>query len=463
MHVLEEVGFQVHVPEALNLFAEAGAVVDRENRTIRIKESLVKELISTVPPHLKLYGRDSENDMTLGAGNVYFGTGGTALNVIDYDGDVQRSASMNDLIDIIRIVDKMEHIHFMLLPTYPNEIAVEHVDINRFYAGLKYTSKHIMGGVYTSQGIDDVITMAEKIAGSPEALRERPFISMIACSISPLRLDSKYGSFMMQTARKGIPTAVPVEPLCGATAPVTLAGTLVIQNCDGLINIMLTQLTNPGAPVIYGCVATSVSLHDVRYLGGPVESGMINAATAQLARYYGFPYYSTAGISDSKVLDAQCGYETAINNLLVGLAGGDLVHDAAGLMEFATSVSKEKLVIDDEILGMVLRAVRGIDINENTLAEDVIKSIGPGGNFIAHRHTRKYMYREHYTPRLSNRQPRELWQVEGAKTTEETAHDRVMAILSDRPNHYINETVDAELLNTFPHIEAEYLPIEVSG
>jgi trimethylamine--corrinoid protein Co-methyltransferase len=262
---------------------------------------------------------------------------------------------------------------------------------------------------------------------------------------------------MIQLARQGIPTAVPVEPLCGATAPVTLAGTLVIQNCDGLITTMLTQLANAGAPVIYGSVATSINFHDVRYLGGPVESGMINAATAQLARFYGFPYYSTAGISDSKTLDAQCGYETAVNNLLVALAGGDFIHDTAGLMEFATTVSKEKLIIDNEILGMVSRAVKGIEVNADTLAFDAIKNAGPGGNFIADRHTRKYMHKEHFFPGLSNREKREVWINNGHQTTAQRANEIVKEILSDNHKCCIDESLAASLVNSFPNIRAKHL------
>ncbi len=452
MQTLEEVGFEVQQEEAFEMFKKAGANVEHESRIVRLKEDQVKDIISTVPSQLTLYGRDPKNNIHLNSGNVYFGTGGTALNVLNYDTGEQVPATLDDLNDIIRIVDKMDNVHLMLLPTYPNEVPFENVDVNRFYAGMKYTSKHIMGGVYTSKGIDDVIAMAEKVAGSAAKLREEPFISIITCGISPLRVDSKYGSYAMQVARQGIPVAVPVEPLCGATAPVTLAGTLVIQNCDGLIHMMLTQLANPGAPAIYGSVATSVDLLNVKYLGGPVESGMINAATAQLARHYGFPYYSTAGISDSKTLDAQCGYESAVNNLLVGLAGGDFIHDAAGLMEFATTVSKEKIVIDNDILGMVSRSIKGINVNEDTMAFSSIKNAGPGGNFIAERHTRRFMKKEHYKPTISDRQSREDWTAQGSKTAAERAHEKVLEILGSEPELYIDKDIENDLTELYPKI-----------
>jgi trimethylamine--corrinoid protein Co-methyltransferase len=257
MEVFNEIGFKVHLPEVFEILRKIGASVDSHERIVRLSESMVMELISSIPPELTLYARQVDHDIHLGSGNVYFGTGGTALNVLDYETNQQRAATLSDLFDIVRLVDCLDNIHLLLLPTYPNDLPIDKVDINRFMTGLANTKKHIMGGVYTSQGIRDVIAMAEIIAGSAEALRERPFISMITCGISPLVLDSKYGALMIQVAKENIPLAVPVEPLCGATAPITLAGNLVIQNCDALIHLMTTQIVNPGAPVLYGCVATS--------------------------------------------------------------------------------------------------------------------------------------------------------------------------------------------------------------
>jgi trimethylamine--corrinoid protein Co-methyltransferase len=462
MRVFEEVGFEVFEPEALEMFKKAGADVDSERQVVKLKEPVVKDLISPAPQTVTLFGRKPEHNLELGSGNVHFGTGGTALNVLDYDTGERRPADLTDLIKVIRLVDRLPHVHFMLLPTYPNELPVEHVDINRFVAGLMYTSKHVMGGVYTSEGIRDVIAMAELVAGSAEALRKEPFVSMITCGISPLRLDSKYGAFMIQVARAGIPLAVPAEPLCGATSPVTLAGTLVIQNCDALINVMTTQMANPGTPVIYGCVSTATDLRDLKYLGGPVESGLINAATAQLAQYYRIPYYATAGISDSKTLDAQCGYEAAVNSLQVALAGGDFIHDAAGLMEFAMTVSLEKLVIDNEILGMAMRAVKGIEVNEDTLAFDVIRQVGPGGNFIAARHTRKYMRRSHFQSRLSDRENREDWIKDGRKITAQRAHEEVERILSEPVKTYVEDDLARSLAGRFTAIDPRNLS-EVSS
>ncbi len=449
MEVFAETGFEVREPEAFELFKAVAQSVDTDRRIVRLNADTVRELVARAPSTVTLCGREERYDCVLGSGEVYFGTGGTALDMLDYQQGTTRRATLKDLEHVTRVAHELENIDLFLLPTYPSDLEPEQVDLNRFYTGLSHTTKHIMGGVYTAKGIDDVIRMAEMIAGSPQALRERPFISMITCGISPLRLDSKYGAYMMQVAGEGIPLAVPAEPLCGATAPMSLAGALVIQNCDALINVMLTQLVNPGCPVIYGCVASTTDLHNLSYLGAPVEGAMINAATAQLTQYYGIPYYATAGISDAKTLDAQSGYESAVSSLLVALAGSDFIHDAAGLMEFALTVSLEKLVIDNEILGMVRRAVRGIEVNERTLAVDDIQKVGPGGNFLTSRKTRAFMRAEHFHPQLSDRSQRPEWEANGRLSAASRAHERVLDILARRPAALLDDAVRARVESRF--------------
>jgi len=264
MQVIEEVGFEVQSEMALELFKGAGARVDREKQLVRLDESKVKELIKAAPSEIRLCGQNESDDIILGGRRVYAGTGGTALYVYQPDVNQKRLASMEDLRYIARLVDKLDNIHFFLLPTYPNELPLEQVDVNRFFAGLDNTTKHVMGGVYTIDGAEQVIRMAQTVAGSVENLRQRPLISMIACIISPLRIDKTYGDMIVTIARNGIPVACPSEPLCGATSPVTLAGTLVVQTVDSLLGVMLTQIVNPGTPVLFGSVATNTDLRDLK-------------------------------------------------------------------------------------------------------------------------------------------------------------------------------------------------------
>ncbi|MCL0060244.1 trimethylamine methyltransferase family protein, partial [Dehalococcoidia bacterium] len=440
MRVIEEVGFEVNSESALKLFEGAGARVDRGKQLARLPRERVMELIETAPSEINLCGRDEKHDILLGGKRVYTGTGGTALYVYHPDTGQKQLATLNDLKRIARLVDGLDNIHLFMLPTYPSELPVEQVDVNRFFAGLDNTTKHVMGGVYTLDGVKQVIRMAEIVSGSSESLRRRPLVSMIACSISPLKMDKEYGDLLVTIAGAGIPLVCPAEPLCGATSPVTLAGNLVIQTVDSLMGVMLTQIINPGSPVIFGSVASSTDLRDLKYLAGSVEMGLLNAAGAQMAHFYKLPFYATGGMTDSKVLDSQSGYESAISGLLCALAGANFIHDAAGLMEFALTVSYEKFVIDNEILGMVMRAVEGIKVNDETLAFDLIKQVGPGGNFVTAKHTRRLMRSEHYQPSLSDRNSRQDWEAKGERLTWQRAAERVEEIMSNR-----NSNLPAEI------------------
>lgn len=451
LRVIEEIGCKVKSDIALESLEKAGAKVDKEKRRVRLSREKALELIGKAPSEVKLCGRDEKHDVLLGGNRVYTGTGGTALYIYEPVTGEKRQATLDDLKNIARLVDNLDNIHLFLLPTYPNELPFEQVDVNRFFAGLNNTTKHIMGGVYTPEGMQQVIRMAEIIAGSPEALRERPIISIITCVISPFIIDAKYGNLVVAAAKSGLPVVCPSEPLCGATSPVTLAGNLVVQTVDSLMGVILAQAVNPGTPVIFGSVATNTDLRDLKYIAGSVEMGLLNAAGAQMAQFYKLPYYATGGMTDSKTLDAQSGYESAITNLLCALSGANFIHDSAGLMEFAMTACYEKYVIDNDILGMVMRAVEGIKVDDETLAFDLMKEIGPGGNFVTAKHTRRFMRKEHYQPTISDRNERDTWEARGSQASWQKAADIVKKIL-ESPATGLSDTIREQVLAEFGDI-----------
>jgi trimethylamine--corrinoid protein Co-methyltransferase len=447
MRVIDEIGFEVNSEEALQLFEQAGARVDRDTRRVRMPQERARKLIGMAPPEIRLCGQEEKNDIHLGGKRVYAGTGGTALYIYEPATKQKRPATLADLKRIARLVNRLDNIHLFMLPTYPSELPVEQVDVNRFFAGLDNTTKHIMGGVYTPDGIKQVIAMAEIIAGSAEKLAERPLVSMVTCSsISPLKMDAQYGDLLIEVARRGIPVVCPSEPLCGATSPITLAGNIVIQAVDSLMGVMLTQIVRPWTPVIFGSVATNTYLIDFKYLAGSVEMGLLNAAGAQMAQFYHLPFYATGGMTDSKVLDAQSGYESALTSLLCALAGANFIHDAAGMMEFAMTACYEKFVIDNEILGMVMRAVAGVNVNKDTLAFDLIKEVGPGGNFVSARHTRNFMRREHYHASLSDQNNREEWEAKGGKAIWQKAGEKAKRLIAE-PRYRLPAAVREQILS----------------
>lgn len=431
LRVFEEVGFQVSLAEARDLFRQAGAEVDESTETVKVREDLVMDLIGAAPSTVMLCGRapDGETDCEVGGTNVYMGTGGTALNVQEPGSTERRPSTLSDVANMAKVVEALDNIHFYMLNVYPNDLPSGQVDINRFAAAFNRTRKHVMGGVYTVDGVRNVGRMAHIIAGSKEAFQQRPFVSMVTCVISPFKIDKHYGRLAVEVVNAGIPLVVPSEPLCGATAPITLAANLVVWIVDTLAGVMLAQLVKRGAPVLAGCVSSITDLRDLKYLSGAVEMGLLNAGASQLAEFYDLPVYVTAGMSDSKVNDAQAGYESALTNVMVALAGGNWIHDAAGFLEFCLTASYDKLVIDNEILGMTMRAVAGIEVNEQTLAFDLIKQAGPGGHFVSSRHTRRHMRSELYVPSLSNRENRDQWADAGALDVWQRATEKARAIL----------------------------------
>jgi len=429
MKVMENTGIAVHCKKALEIFESGGAKVDYEKMRVYIPEKLVEKCVEAAPSKITLYGREEKHDLVLTDKNVYLGTGGTALNVIDLD-KKRRPSTMKDVTNIARLVDALDNISFLVCPVYPTELDKNVVDVNRFYGSIFNTSKHVMGGVYTVEGVRQVIKIAEEIAGGPDKFKERPFISMITCIMSPLKFDKDYTELMLEVANYGLPLATPAAPLAGATGPMTLAGTLVQLNAEALAGIVLTQLVNKGMPVLYSAVPTTVDIRTMAFLFGSVEMGMMNAAAAQMARYYKVPIYATAGVSDSKLPDVQAGYEKATTAVLASLAGANYIHDAAGLLEGAMTAGYAQYVIDNEIIGMALRATKGIEVTPDTLAVETIDKVGPGGDYLAQEHTMKHMRTETFFAKVADRQNYTNWQNSGAKDGWENANEIAKDILN---------------------------------
>jgi len=208
-------------------------------------------------------------------------------------------------------------------------------------------------------------------------------------------------------AKKGLPVVVPTEPICGTTSPITLAGNVLMHVAETLAGIALVQCVNKGAPGICGSVGSITDLRTMNHLGGPIERAIINAAVAQMAQHFELPLYSTGGTTDAKELEVQSAYESAMSNLLVAMSGANYIHDAAGLMESDLTVSYEKLVVDNEIIGMCQRVLRGIEVNDKTLATELIIEKGPCRDYMAEKHTVEHMRKEFFVPSLANRLKRE--------------------------------------------------------
>jgi trimethylamine--corrinoid protein Co-methyltransferase len=443
LSILERTGVSVEEREALRLFKEAGASVDRDTSRVRISRSLVEDAVDWAPSRAVLAGRDPQWDMELEGAKVHIGTGGAALTVLELETGQPRPAVLHDVAKLARLVDALDNVHFYLVPVYPTDMGKDEVDVNTYYAGLANTTKHVQAGVYSVQGIRDTVEMCERIAGGAEALRERPLVSFITSwMVSPLKFATDVTTLLIETCRQRIPVVLSAAPMAGSTAPVTLAGMLAQLTAEQLSGVVLTQLAHRGAPLLIGPIPATADMRTGRYLAGAAEFGLANAAMAQMAQFYHLPLYNSAGMTDAKIPDIQAGFEKAMSAVLTALAGSNFIHHAAGMLENMNTVAAEQFVIDNDILGMTMRVVRGIEVNDETLGLDVIDEIGPGGHYLMADHTLRYMRSEFYYPSaVVDRQGWDMWQAGGGLD----ARNRAKQIARDILTNHQPKPLDPEI------------------
>ena len=449
LELLSEVGIEVANDQARDIFACHGARVTDDNRVI-IPPKLVEDAMQQIPSEFRLYGRQEQNHIHYRPGCFYASTGGSAQYVLDLEGS-RRPATCKDLHDIISLVDNLAYIDLISLPIYLNDVAKENVDVNRFYAGLKNSTKHIIGAVYTTEGLAKVCKMAEIIGG--ENWKAKPIISIVLCPvISPLRLDEFATDIMVEATKKGIITYNFSMTQVGCTAPMTIAGTLATLNAEVLAVSALIQLIHPGLPTLYCSVPGLTDLKTGQFITGGIEYALLNAGATQMAQFYNMPIWATAGRTDSKIPDAQAAYEHALTIPYVVLAGANHVSCGAGFIDFVLTVSFEQYVIDNEIIGMVKRMKRGFEVNPETMALDVVKRVGPGGNFMAEEHTVNYMRAELYQPTLSDRLGREKWDEEGGRDARERARELARNFIENHEPRGLTTDQERDILNSIEGI-----------
>ena len=289
-----------------------------------------------------------------------------------------------------------------------------------------------MGGVFSKEGLGKVIEMASLIAGSPEELRRRPFVGFITAITSPLKIEDDRADILIETAKHGLPLVTSTAPIAGATAPVTLAGTLALQNAEALMGVILSQLANPGTPVFYSAVPCTMDMRSGSFLMGSIESGLMNAAITQMAHYYRLPCYITVGVADSKIPDAQAAYESATTCMLAALAGGNFIHQAFGFLDGALTISTASL-LSITTSWELPEDFEGIETNRKPWLLMLSQS-WPRGNFLAQKHTVEYMRTESYRPLVSSYQDYQSWLNAGGKDSWEKAEEIVNEVpVAQRP------------------------------
>ncbi len=404
LKVLEEIGVKVELPEALDVFAGTGAAVDSATMRVRIPPRLVEAKLQEAPSRVSLYGRAPGRDLNLERFSVHMGTGGAALKVIDLQSGERRNGTLQDIGDLAKLSEELENIHFYIRPCTARDVTGENLGLQEFYTALSNTTKHVMGSAYSVEEVGKIIDMGALIAGGSEQFLEKPFLSFIVGWMkSPLTFERSRTEVLMEILRRGVPVALSSAPMAGSTSPITMAGTLCQLHAEELAGVVFAQLINPGAPVLYGGIPGMADMRDLSFRAGGVEFGLMNAAISQLATYIDIPNYCSAGITEAGLPSFQAVYEKTFSISQCALAGANYIHHAAGVLESIKTVDYGQMIIDNEIIGMALKMVKGIAVNEDTLAIDEIREAGPGGSFIEFPHTIRHMRSEYLESDLTGR------------------------------------------------------------
>jgi trimethylamine--corrinoid protein Co-methyltransferase len=459
LNVLERTGVVFKSPEALKALEGAGATVDYGKELAKIPRQLVEEALSKVPERFMLYARNPQFDIEIGGGRIYFTNGFSATYILDSATMRRRLASLQDLENFTRIIDSLRCVHYAITQCVPQDVPKEVVELYIALAMFKNTSKHCYPATYTLEGARGMIAMASILVGGEEAFRKKPgIVNGVVCPTSPLRYSTDAAERLMEFSRHRIPFGIWSAPMAGATAPATLAGTLVVQNAEVLAGVVLSQIVEPETPVMYG---SGASIMDMMYgtsaLGSP-ELGLLNVASAQLAHRYHLPCYGTGGIIDSKVPDEQAAYECMLSNILCALAGVDIIHDGVyGILESGMTANYGQLLISHEIAEMVTRIVGGVEVDDEGLAEELIDKVGPGGDFLRQRHTQLNFRKEHRIPELTDRTPRSEWERLGSKNILQRAEEKAQEVLKTHIPEPLDKDVQAELERFVKEREKQFI------
>jgi trimethylamine--corrinoid protein Co-methyltransferase len=446
LNILANIGmtYESGLDETLAMLEISGLKVDHDKSRIYFDRQLVNAQAAAAPEQVVLYNRDGSDVLDLTKHRVYLGTGGAAVVILDLETGEARSTTLNDMYQLARLTDRLDNIHFFVRPCAPTDIPASDHDANAVFACLKGTAKHVMSGVTNAAGVHKLLDIAAMVAGGRDALIDKPFVSVIASyAISPLKLCTQSTLIMLEAVRNRVPVALSAAPMAGSTSPVTMAGTLAQLHAEQLAGITICQLTNPGAPVLYGGIPGRANLRSLAYLGGAVECGMMNAAIHQLAHFIKVPNYNSSGLTDSKIPDAQASWEKALTTVLAAMGGSNYIHHAAGMLESMLAVAYEQYVIDDEIIGMSCKVLEGIPVDAEHLALEAIAEVGPGGSFIMSPHTMAHMRQEYFGGNgVSDQESREKWAGRGSLDARARARDIAKKILAEEETPHIAADVE---------------------
>jgi trimethylamine--corrinoid protein Co-methyltransferase len=454
VEVLGRLGVKVWEPRAFDLFKDAGAETDKKTMMVRIPEGLLLETVRKAPSEFYMYGRDPKYRLRMGARRVHFSLAGQTVKVHDLNGLV-RDTLLKDTEDVAKLGDHCEFIHHVSLGTTPKDVPDEVHGPHHIWANWRNSVKTTDGYNYGAKLSERSLEMLSILRGGKEEMEKMPTLMGFTNPVSPMQLSTELLQGAMIYSMHNQPMIYAPEALAGGTAPVTLAGLLVQQNAEVLSGIMVSQMVRPGSPVLYGTVSAAMDMKTGSpALGGP-EVGLINIATAQLARHYNLPCRGTGGNTDSKACDMQAGYESSTTLLMASLAGMNFIYDAAGSLEGSLTMSLEKIVMDNELCGMISKTLSGIDTSDESLAVDEIVKAGQNARHLGTPLTAKRFRSELFIPTMLDRRSRDSWAKDGKKDMQARAREEAKRILKEHQTEPVDRAVAADLERFLKRIDRE--------
>jgi trimethylamine--corrinoid protein Co-methyltransferase len=441
LSILRDSGIMVHHDGALELLAQAGARVNKDGRIARLPEKLVMGSIEQAGKKYVLHGRNPQRTARFGYGDLVLMSSPGQYSWIDTDTGERRAATIQDAREAIRLGDALSNITIVGSMAQPEQVSQAWRDVYLTGELVKGTGKPTRCWVKNGRTARYILQIYRTVAGGDAALREKPMVEAFLEPISPLQLPKDGLDIVKEFAQAGQPVSIGPMAMTSATAPATLAGTLAQENAEILAGLVVTQLFAPGTPITYGGIPHIMDPRTSICSFGSPEQGLMAAAMVQMARHYGFPVYINVGLTDAKAPDAQAGVEKGTSLLAGALAGAD-TFGHCGICGTDHAGSLVWLYLDNEVMEYVKRIVRGFEVNADTLATEVVRQVGPGGNFLAEEHTVEHFRKELWLPGMAwTRESWDAWAGGGNLSMAERIKDEVKRILdSHKPEPLQPET-----------------------
>ena len=449
LEILENVGILVRNENAREIYAKHSCHVDSESLIVKIPRDVIEDHRKSFVPHFTFMGRDPQFDRTLPGDRPVIVTASSAPNVIDPHTGEERRGTSTDIANIAFLINELSGYDVFSISTLADDAPEGQFSLSRFYPALKNCLKPVRSNTPNMKELMQVLELGMLIAGSEDAYMERPLISHHCCPIlSPLTMDVEITEQMIYLIEKKLPVYSTLAPNGGMTSPMSLLGTLTLANAEFLALSVLMQMVRPETPLIYAVLSTIADMRDGSYAPGGIETGIMQMAHCQMARFYNVPSGGYIGLTNAHLNDAESGYETGMSTTGALLGGADMFN-MGGLLDSLMSFDFAKAVIDSEISVMLKRIHRGLEFSTDNLCLNVIAKVGPGGTYMEEADTIEHMRTTAVLPKLANREMRSAWRDNGSPDTQARALNEAREILTGDNPAVFSEDVDSKIRSRF--------------